>query len=239
VIPFSLRWLVEYLRTDSFDHPPQENWPDYFDNTRDVRNGKGRNRKRDPADVDTIVLHQTAVKFGTTRANREKYGERLALHRRFYKTPYHCIALLNGDVLWNNDVDWYTFHGNSSNATSVGVAVEGSFPGLESKRKPSHHTIDEHVAATVRAALLVTVRKCKEQGSTICLLQAHRNYSAGRRGDPGEQLWRLNAVPLREACHLQTNFIVARGGGRTIPREWDDRARFNYRGRPIDRSSNP
>lgn len=237
MIPFSLRWLFEYLRTDNFDHPCQDAWPDYFDNTREnTRNGKGRNRKRAPADVDTIVLHQTAVKFGTTRANREKYGERKALHRRFWKTPYHCIALLNGDILWNNDADWYTYHGNSSNARSVGVAVEGSFPGLESKRKAGHHALDEFEIATVRAALLLTVRKCQEVGARIGLIQAHRNYSGGRRGDPGELLWRLNAVPLREACHLETYFNRATGGGRPIPREWDDRAVYDYRGRPVDRS---
>jgi hypothetical protein len=239
VIYFPLRWLAEYFSTDGFDHPAQDSWPDYFDNTRDVRNGKGRARKRDPADVDTIVLHQTAVKFGTRRADREKYGERLALHRRFYKTPYHCIALLNGDVLWNNDAAWYTFHGNSSNATSVGVAVEGSFPGLESKRKASHHAIDEFVVATVRAALLLTMLKCEEQGAAIGKIQAHRNYSGGRVGDPGERLWRLNAVPAREACGLQTDFLLARGSGRPIPLQWDEGAQFDYRGRPVDTSRNP
>jgi hypothetical protein len=223
------RPILEWARSDRFVHPREDAWPDYFDNTRDVRNGPGKDSGRYAPSVTTIVLHQTAVKFGTTKRNRDKYGERLALHRRFYKVPYHCVALLNGDVLWNNEIDRYTYHGNSSNARSLGVAVEGSFPGLESKRKPKHHAIDDFLIATARAAVKLMLLKAEEAGANVTHIQAHRNYSSGRVGDPGERLWR--EVALRAG--LVVDGELAAGGGRPIPTEWQAGALYDYRGRRL------
>jgi hypothetical protein len=46
-------------------------------------------------------------------------AERMALHQRFWKVPYHFIGLLNGDLLYNNQITRYTYHGNGGNGPLV------------------------------------------------------------------------------------------------------------------------
>lgn len=96
---------------------------EFFDITGEHALTKGRKAPRDHSTVDTILLHQTAVKFGTTRRNREKYGERKALHRRFYNVACHVAALRNGDVLYVNRLPRYVWQGNVANRFSIGIEI--------------------------------------------------------------------------------------------------------------------
>ena len=97
----------------------------FFDITDEHSLKKGRAGLRDPSRITTVVMHQTAVMFGTTKRNRAKYGPQEALHRRFYNVACHTAALQNGDVLYVNKLRAYVWHGNVANRFSVGLEIEG------------------------------------------------------------------------------------------------------------------
>lgn len=204
-----------------------------------------------------IEAHITAIAFGTTRAARafwsrlieageipdeiwQLYGDdvasaaqRMALHQRFWKVPYHWVALLNGDVLHNNDITRYTFHGNGGNHLLIGVSLEGNFPGLEASRTKKHHGYDEHTILTGRAALELGTLHSRELGAPVEWLYAHRQYTDGRLGDPGEGWWREIGLPTCSKVHLKRNVTFSHGTGNQIPREWDPDGLVDFRGRPI------
>ena len=159
-------------------------------------------------------------------------AERMALHQRFWKVPYHYLGLLNGDVLLNNPITRYTFHGSGGNSPLVGVSLEGNFPGLEKNRKPKHNGYDEHTILTGRASLILAIMDSREQGAPIEALFAHRQYSKGRIGDPGEGWWREIGIPVANEYHLERRVTFVHGSGRQVCREWDEElGQVDYRGR--------
>ena len=204
-----------------------------------------------------LEAHITAIAFGTTRSARKfwtnliesgeipdeiwkRYGktvevaaQRIALHARFWTVPYHWVALINGDILHNNDVTRLTYHGNGGNGPLVGVSLEGSYPGLERNRKKSHNGYDEHTIETGRGALRLATRHSRDLGAPIEWLYCHRQYSDGRLGDPGEGWWREIGLPVAEEMSLRINYDFKHGSGNKIPLEWDDNGLVDYRGRPI------
>ena len=99
-------------------------------------------------------MHITAVEFGTSSRQRRRWAERIsageiadgvvdryrqgvadddavaermALHERFWPVTYHWVALRNGDVLFNNAAERYTYHGNRSNRFALGISIEADF----------------------------------------------------------------------------------------------------------------
>ena len=222
---------------------------------------KGYSRPLRPEDKIGICLHQTGVEFGTSRWRRsfwrkvidndpatvrahgfvipedeegkQKLAERIALHERFWEVPYHFVALPNGDILYNNDVRSYTWHGNKANRTTLGVAVAGHFPGLEKNRKSSHTKADDFFLETMRACMRLAVLKSREEGCPIEDLTAHRVYSAGRTNDPGEYIWKNVAIPATEAYNLVVSYARKVGSGRQIPNLWDKRSPYNWYGKKV------
>lgn len=218
---------------------------------------KGRPRPVDVAQKIGVEAHITAVAFGTTaRARRfwatqirdevvtdwrrfavgapgnggeiEHAARRMALHQRFWRVPYHFVALLNGDVLYNNQITRHTYHGNGGNGALVGVSLEGNYPGLERNRKAKHNGYDAHTIETGRAALRLAVEHSRKAGAPIEKLYAHRQYSKNRRGDPGEGWWKEIGIPVSETLGLERVVRYAHGTGRPIPRQWDALAEDNY-----------
>ncbi len=161
----------------------------------------------------------------------ELVARRMALHARFWEVPYHYVALLNGDVLFNNDITRYTYHGNGGNALLIGVCLEGNYPGLEKNRKPKHHQYDEFTIETGRAALRLSVSKSRGEGAPCEELYAHRQYSDGRLGDPGEGWWKEIGLPVAKELNLQIRYNFKHGSGNMIPREWDENGLVDYYGR--------
>lgn len=161
----------------------------------------------------------------------QKTAERMALHQRFWKVPYHWVGLLIGDVLFNNDITRYTFHGSGGNRKLVGVSAEGNFPGLEKNRKKKHNEWDEHTIETNRSAIRLATLKSREQGAPIQYLYAHRQYSKGRIGDPGSGWWKEVGIPMCEELHLERRVREKYDGGYEICREWDPDGRVNYFGK--------
>jgi len=119
----------------------------------------------------------------------EAFARRIALHERMCRIPYHYAALLNGDRLKINPPTQYTYHGNGANKRSLGLAVEGLYPGLESSRKKKHHDLDDFMIETVRGLFRLAIMEAKAAGMPVTKVTAHRVFSGGRTGDPGEAIW--------------------------------------------------
>lgn len=224
---------------------------------------KGRPEPVDAATKIGIEAHITAAAFGTSRRRRNFWTQaiadgqvdevlvqyqgpeedwnavaiRMALHERFWKVPYHYVGLLNGDVLRNNPISRYTYHGNGGNGPLVGVSLEGNYPGLEKNRKAKHNGYDDHTIETGRAALRLAVTESRKEGAPIETLFAHRQYSGGRLGDPGEGWWKEIGIPMSKELGLERRVAFKHSSGNPIPREWDpDLGIVDYRGRPLQES---
>lgn len=170
---------------------------------------------------------------GGASVGMEVIAERMALHQRFWKVPYHYVALLNGDVLHNNPIGRYTYHGNGGNGPMVGIALEGNFPGLKKSRKKKHDDFDGFVIETARAGIRLAVEKSRKEGAPIEILTAHRQYSSGRLGDPGEEWWKEVGIPMKKELSLEVNYKFKHGSGNKICKDWDENGLVDYRGRPI------
>lgn len=157
---------------------------------------------------------------------------RQALRNRVLKQAYHVVGLLDGDVIRNHYVERYTFHGNEGNADSIGLAIEGSYPGRESSRTAKHTAIERAVAVG-RAALCEAEKMLREAGVTGPIrVNAHRNFSNQRAADPGEGIWREVVVWGCNTLGLVPDLDIHRGTGLPIPIEWDPAAKFSWTGAP-------
>ena len=193
--------------------------------------------RRDPATITTIVLHQTATEMPPSSRLVAKHGVEQAAARRAARAAYHTLALPTGDVVRAKPIDVYAHHAGLLNATSVGVAVVGRFPGLLDdpttkrredlwslwnwRKRPASEITPELVDAG-REAIAITVRDAKALGGDIDFIVAHRQSSKNRRSDPGEELWaRLvleYAVP-KLGLRARPGFTL--GTGRPVPAAWD------------------
>lgn len=204
-----------------------------------------------------IGCHITAVEFGTSSSRRafwlkelakfpteirERYqlesdeatAERLALHERFWKVPYHVVGLVNGDILHNNNLRSYTYHGKGLNDEAIGLSAEAKLPGLISKYDPNKYTkVDDHWVETNRKAFEVAYELAMEEGMPIQGVRCHRQSSSGRVADPGEQYYKLVLRPMAERLGLRIDINYTTGSGSAIPVEWDDRGVINYYGKLV------
>lgn len=163
---------------------------------------------------------------------RDAMAERLALHERFWAVPYHFASLLNGDVLRNQPLNWYTYHGNGGNP-GIGWAMEGLYPDLKKNRARRHSVLDDFVIETGRVGLRTAVTVARNEGCPIEAVQPHRNFSGDRTADTGEELWREIVLPVAKELGLKPDYTLSKGTGRPIPREWDDAALYDFKGKKI------
>lgn len=183
----------------------------------------GKVVKRDPKRITGITLHQCAVFFGVAKNAKDRHA---ALHERGLGIGCHVWAvdgqgagLECGHVVVCNPLDWWVYHGNGLNEFSLGLEVDGLYPGLVSQtgKRPTDRIIE-----TSRLALRWMVEEGRRLGMPIEHIWAHRQASDTRRADPGEALWRAlvvdYAVPV---LGLRTHPADVLGKGAPIPAAWD------------------
>lgn len=193
--------------------------------------------ERFPSTVTGIVVHQTACNFGVSRAAvKAAGGDRdLAQQRRALNVACHALAFREGWVVWANPLERYIYHGNGFNRSTLGLEIEGHYAGLmddpattavrEDVRttwKGHPDVVTELVVKTARAAIRLLVESGREQGMPIENIYAHRQSSATRRSDPGQELWQR--VVLEYACPvlgLISHPGMVLGEGKPIPLAWD------------------
>lgn len=194
----------------------------------------GRVVVRNPASINAITVHQTAVEYGVAKYQIDASGgdEDLALARRALAVACHVMAYRRGFIVWSNPLKWYVYHGNGFNAHSLGIEIDGNYSGLKGgstwNGKPATTPTPELIKAA-RAGIELLVCKGRAAGMPIEYIHAHRQSSATRRSDPGEELWRAVvldfAVPV---LGLKTEPDRVVGDGRPIPKDWDQSGVGSY-----------
>lgn len=182
---------------------------------------------RAPSQVTGITIHQTAVHYSVADYQvAASDGDReLALARRSLDVACHVMAFHDGFIAWPNPLDWYVYHGNGFNASELGIEIDGNYPGLIGGKTWNGKTPTEVTDDVVKAAcagIELLVREGRKMGMPIEYIHAHRQSSATRRSDPGEELWKRvvldYAVPVLK-LKTQPNLVLK--DGRPIPKEWD------------------
>lgn len=187
----------------------------------------GKTVVRNPAAVTGIVIHQTAVKYGVADYQVAASGgdRELALARRSLGVACHVMAFHDGFVAWSNELERYIYHGNGYNSYTLGIEIDGNYPGLIGGATWNGKLATE-VTETIVAAACNGIRLLVEEGRKLGMplnnVYAHRQSSSSRRSDPGEELWNRvvleYVVPVLGLIPHPTEII---GDGRAIPPEWD------------------
>jgi hypothetical protein len=191
--------------------------------------------KRNPKTVQGIVIHQTNTLFGVNASQIKAAGDNReeALHRRGLRVGCHVIAFEGtraavecGHVCYINPLAWYVYHAQQANSFSVGLEIEGCFPGLTQNEQMPAST---RIIDAARLALKFIMVKADELGMDLKFIWAHRQMSSKRRGDPGQELWKRvvldYAVPV---LGLKTDTNATWDDGRPIPLEWDSAGTAYY-----------
>lgn len=192
--------------------------------------------KRNPKAIQGVVIHQTNTLFSVNTSQIKAAGNNReeALHERGLRVRCHVIAFEGiraevecGHVCYVNPLAWYVYHAQEANNFSVGLEIEGKFPGLTHNEQLPAST---RIIDAARLALKFIVSKARELGmDNLEFIWAHRQMSSKRRGDPGQELWKRvvldYAVPV---LGLKTDVNATWDDGRPIPLEWDPAGTGQY-----------
>jgi hypothetical protein len=194
----------------------------------------GRPLVRDPAKIDTIMVHQTSTGFSANKRLAEKIGVHEALHRRGLDIKSH-VCVFNGrtagtrcnHVLITKPMLWYVYHGHKMNYRSVGIEIEGNFP---LKYDPNSPMMTNEDVKAAQLGIVTLYREAKKAGCPIKYIVAHRQSSAARLRDPGEEIWRRVVLPVASRLGLELKPDYITGTGKPIPDYWGREVPPNYMG---------
>lgn len=206
------------LRTEAWD----ERNPKKF-----RRTNKGKPVIREPSQVTGITIHQTAAPYGVAPYQVKAAGgdPKLALARRALRVACHTMAFRDGFFVAANPLRWYVYHGNAFNSFELGLEIDGRYPGMVggrtwNRKKPT--PVTQKVIRAACAAIEWMVIEGRKEGMPIEYIHAHRQSSATRRDDPGEELWKRVVLDFCvPELGLKTEPARVLKNGRTIPPEWD------------------
>ena len=216
-----MTWFLD-LRAEQVDPFPAKGTP-AKPQSRHGRDGKTQRRRA--IDITGIVVHQTACVFGPS-ADREK------AYRRALGIPAHAVAFRDGVVALPAPLDWYLYHGNELNGRTLGLEIEGIYPGRPNgpvwgKNPPT--PLDALAVETACAALARLVEEGRALGMPLEWVYAHRQSNGQKPSDPGFEIWRDvvlgYAVPK---LGLKTRVREIVGDGKPIPTVWDPDAFASY-----------
>lgn len=196
-----------------------------------ARQRNGRTVRRDASAITGIVLHQADVEFDPPAKDPSDLG----LARRALKVACHAMAF-DGFVSLAAPELWHVYQADGLNPTTLGLEVNGTFPGLLS-REDGHSVLTPGLVAAAREGVRMLVENARAIGCPIRWIYAHRQADSWRRADPGEGLWRAvvldYAVPVlglvtRPGYSLPDPQRDPKRHGLTIPRAWDPDGVGNY-----------
>lgn len=200
------------------------------------KNVRGKVVVRDPSDITGIGIHQTACVFGPTGASRA-----LQRHRRALKVPCHALAFRDGTFVTAFPLEWYVYHGNELNAFSLGLEIEGHYPGLpDDPRTPAREDIrttwrgkatpfDDLIVETSREALRYLVEEGRSRGMPIEWIWAHRQTNGSKPSDPGWEIWKHVVLDYGvPKLGLRTQPDQTWRDGKPIPAQWEPGANGRY-----------
>lgn len=199
-----------------------------IDNDRLVRldpkfGGKHVRGKRHFAQIDSIVLHQTGCVF--------KYPSGSCAI--WHNVPIHVGVPRSrnelGKFIKVNELQDLLWHAQGLSRRSIGIEIEGNFPGLAGNRKTwwskgggPHKLLPEQVEAA-RAAIDWIIESVNAASpEPIKYIFAHRQASINRIADPGEEIWKTVGLWAIEKYNLWTGDTKtwSTGNGYSLPDEW-------------------
>lgn len=172
-------------------------------------------------DITDIVLHQT----GTWMTDKPD---------RFRTMNAHIGILANHEtpIVQVQDLRAYMHHANSANRFSVGIEINGLFPGLAREFDPKVHTAPGPTPSQIANARLAVTYVCdtvSHHGGKVRYIIPHRCVSSTRRSDPGELAWKgVGVWSMRNTSVGGRPYGWTRGTGRPVPREWDSSSTHPY-----------
>lgn len=200
---------------------------------------KGSPIVRSPADVLGVGLHQTGVVFGVGKAAiaaadgdsiRAKTLRALNVH-----APVVCFLWGPGPprIVLTCPLLWWTNHGNALNPFTIGLEVEGKYPGRIRLSKP---LLNDDQRECLRQAIKVCVELGRAEGCPMTSLWGHRQTNGKKPADPGEEVWGEGVVEYaRPVLGLRTELDRSWPGstpvtphGFPIPQCWDPEAKASY-----------
>ena len=198
--------------------------------------------RRDPADVDTIVVHQTAVEFGVSKRAIANHGGDVELARahRALDVACHAMAFRQGYFVAAHPLVDYVNHGNRFNATSLGLEIDGRYAGLEDDPKTiaredlkttwggAPTVLSEDTIKAAKDAIVWLCVEAARKGMKITKIASHRQSSDTRRSDPGEAIWQSIVLPIADELGLEVLRDSPWKQGRPVPVEWDPKGIGEY-----------
>lgn len=181
--------------------------------TGDADNVKGQ---RWWANIDTIVLHQTACLLPTTASWRP-----VPIHIGIPRSSGYL-----GKFFVLHPLTAYLYHANSLNSRSIGLEFEGNFTGLEGDKNTwwspggGPHRLEQGQIEGGRASIDWIVREAMAGGGRIKRICAHRQSSSSRRGDPGEEIWKAIGLWAIQTHKLSDGGDFKVGTGAPLPDQW-------------------
>lgn len=171
------------------------------------------------ADVTTIVLHQTGCWMTDTPERFRTLNAHVGILAA-HKTPIVQVQELNA----------YMYHANQANKFSVGIEINGHFPGLATGFDPKVHSGDGPTRSQIETTCLAVRWICEEvaeKGGEIKYILPHRVSNDSRRSDPGEIAWKRIGIWAQKTLGLSdmgAGWSI--GDGKPIPGTWDDRSAY-------------
>ncbi len=165
------------------------------------------------SDIDAIVLHQTGVLMSDTP-------------ERFRTLDAHIGILIDHPtpIVQVQDLLAYMHHANELNGPSIGVEINGRFPGRESGYDSAKHTSvgpDAEQIVSTCDAIAWLCETAKENGGAITRILPHRVSNDMRRADPGEVAWReIGLWAIHEYGLTDGGAGYCVGDGTPIPFAW-------------------
>lgn len=181
-------------------------------------------RKNAISKIDTICLHQMAVKDSDEKGWHR--WRRLAIHWVVTCGDYAKAYQLH-------DFDLRLPHGHGWNGRSVGFEFEGYFSGVgtderyfwKPKSRPDRKPMvpTEVQLEAGRQAVRHTVEKIAEMGGRIRFIGAHRQSYGRKTSDPGSLIWQGVALPMIEELGLSEAPTLShpKYPGKPIPESWN------------------
>jgi hypothetical protein len=233
-----LRSLTERLLKASWWYEsgaPETAWydgkpiPTYNLDVMGPSNAKASDILRNPAKINTIVVHVTGVRggFGVSKS-RVKHWESadpprgleqlsaksLALAERFrFNVPYHTVGTRRGMVFQSRDMRQRTYHAGPHGNAYVGCCLMDCHPNED---------LSVTDIITAKAALYDCYLELTSFGDPrreITVIAHAQVASPARRGnDPGAQMWRKVVRPVCEQVpSLTADEYFTAGKGTIIP----------------------
>jgi N-acetyl-anhydromuramyl-L-alanine amidase AmpD len=147
----------------------------------------------------------------------------------------HYGITQEGVAVCINDPMDMIWHAQRLSKTTIGIEIEGNYQGLEDNPNTlwrpggGPHTLNKKMLEAADAIFAELAFQFKRSGAEWKHVWAHRQSSASRRRDPGQEIWTHIGRDWMEALGLSSESLGrSHGTGCPIPKQWDREGEGEY-----------